>query len=362
MSTFSKRVFLIGAQPPPIHGMAAINGAVRERLVAQGVAPIIIDVAAPTLKRSFEGRLGRIPKVILGLRKFAFAKRAIGGVLYMSVSGGLGQTYEVLFLALARLKGLRCYLHHHSYAYLNSPNALAQLLIRMSGSSATHIALSQGMASTLSRTYPRVRRTVVASNSGLLSVPVCDPWAPKALVSTIGFLGNISREKGIFDYLDLLDALHKKGTHIRGVIAGPIQDERTAKALEVRLEKLPGAKYIGPKYGEAKSKFFRDIDVLVFPTRYPNEAEPLTVHESLMHGVPVITFNRGCIGEMVDSSCGLVIDTKEDFVRVAERQITLWRATTSAFHDVSKGARTKFLVVQNEAHSAWTRLLCELSE
>ncbi|MGK2925646.1 MAG: hypothetical protein ACSLE2_08485 [Lysobacterales bacterium] len=39
----------------------------------------------------------------------------------MSVSGGLRQVYELAFLLLARMRGMRLFLHDHSLEYLDRP-------------------------------------------------------------------------------------------------------------------------------------------------------------------------------------------------------------------------------------------------
>src|SRR5659263_176212 len=101
---------MVGAFPPPMHGMAAVNGAVRTQLERMSVPIEEINIAAPSLDRSLTARLARLPKV--------------------------------LFLLLARLHGMRIFLHHHSYAYLDQRKALLRILVYVAGSAATHIALS----------------------------------------------------------------------------------------------------------------------------------------------------------------------------------------------------------------------------
>ena len=112
---------MVGAFPPPMIGMAAVNGAVRAQLEETGIPLVAINVAAPSLDRSPFSRLGRLPNALRGLLRFAIRAHH-GETLYMSVSGGFGQLYELLFLLLARLHGMRIFLHHHSYAYLDQPN------------------------------------------------------------------------------------------------------------------------------------------------------------------------------------------------------------------------------------------------
>jgi glycosyltransferase involved in cell wall biosynthesis len=147
---------------------------------------------------------------------------------------------------------------------------------------------------------------------------------PRERLVTLGFLGNISADKGIFEFLDVLSRLRDLGYDLKGKIAGPFQEAKTEQSVMLRVEQASNAQYIGPVYGDDKSEFFRSIDVLLFPTRYSNEAEPLTMHEALMHGVPVIAYGRGSIGEVIADGAGIVIDPECNFVDEAVRQIESW--------------------------------------
>jgi len=60
--------------------------------------------------------------------------------------------------------------------------------------------------------------------------------------------------------------------------------------------------------------FLASLDAFVFPTTYTHEAEPLVVLEALSAGVPIAAFGRGCIGRMVPSSAGLVVEVGDDFI------------------------------------------------
>jgi glycosyltransferase involved in cell wall biosynthesis len=63
--------------------------------------------------------------------------------------------------------------------------------------------------------------------------------------------------------------------------------------------------YLGPLYGDAKQRFYEQLDIFLFPTRYANEAEPLVVFEALRSGVHVIACDRGSIPEMLANGAGL---------------------------------------------------------
>ena len=115
------RVVLVGAFPPPLHGMAAVNAAACERLRAVGSEPLVIDIAASSLDRSLLGRIDRLPRVISGLCRLALVRGFRGMVLYMSVSGGLGQLYELIFLLLGRIRGYRSLLASSQFRLSRAP-------------------------------------------------------------------------------------------------------------------------------------------------------------------------------------------------------------------------------------------------
>ena len=165
MTSKQSCIIMVGAFPPPVHGMAAVNAAVREHLQTSFAELRVINLSAPKLNRSMVTRLGRLPKILCGLVRLAGFR---GGTLYMSVSGGLGQIYELIFLVLARLCRMRVFLHHHSFAYLDRPNMLTALIAKLAGANAMHIVLSPGMATRLKEVYG-VERVTPVSNTFIFS-------------------------------------------------------------------------------------------------------------------------------------------------------------------------------------------------
>jgi glycosyltransferase involved in cell wall biosynthesis len=350
------RLFLVGAQPPPVHGMALVNAAIRERL--QGRCELeVINLSAPDLIRTVRKRVRRLATVAHGTRRFVSTARP-DDKLYISISGGLGQAYEIAFLAAARRLGIRCYLHHHSYSYLDTHSPVTALLARVAGNAATHVVLSHGMADRLIDQYGR-RRVIHISNAALV-MSDSSPAPVRQELRTVGFIGNISAEKGVFDFLDLMRTIEAQSLPITAMLAGPFQDSATEKQVKARLTTLRSTTYLGPRYGADKNAFFRSIDTLIFPTRYVNEAEPLTIHEALMHGVPVIAFGRGAIPELLSPGTGLTISVGDDFVVPAVTKLREWVNVPSRFRAASAFAGTRFHQVRSESTARWAKLEAEL--
>lgn len=353
------KIVMAGPLPPPVHGMAMVNAAVRAALQKAGVEPLVIDLSSPNLNRALAARLRRLPKVARGLAGLIRACGLRGATLYMSVSGGLGQAYEVLFALLARVRGMRVFLHHHSFAYLDAPSLLTRWLVRVAGSDAVHITQSPKMAERLNRVYGAAR--VVPVSNAVFFVPPNSAAPIRPRLETLGFLSNITPKKGVFAFLDLCAAARDKGLPLRARLAGPFQDGETERQVRAQLATLPGVDYVGPKYGAEKDDFYAGIDALIFPTRYVNEAEPVTLHEAMSHGIPVIAYGRGCIPEIVGPDCGRVIDPSAPFVPAALAQIDAWLADSAAFEAASKAAVARFSETYAQNEQCWRTLLSDLT-
>jgi putative colanic acid biosynthesis acetyltransferase WcaF len=353
------KVFLVGPHPPPVHGVAVVNDAVRARLGARGQDCCIVDLSAPSLARGWRNRLSRGPRVLRGLWRVLTSSQA-GDCLYLSLSGGAGQAYDLAFAAVGRVVGMRCFVHHHSFAYVTRASALTRLFVAIAGTRAVHVCLSPLMAERLRKGYGGVREIRTVSNVAWLPEGGCVTPRRKHALASIGFLGNIAAEKGVLDFLDVAARLEGSRAPVSCLLAGPFQDEIAERVVRERLRRLPLCEYHGAVSGGHKSAFFERIDVLLFPTRYRNEAEPLTVHEALMHGVPVIAFGRGAIKEMLADSGGLAIEQGADFAGEALRQLQLWRQDADALAGASVAARARSTAMRASASRAAEALLDEL--
>ena len=346
----ASKIFLIGPFPPPTHGMAFINAMMRDRIISLGASCIILDTSPRTINRNLSARLIRITIVLFCLlRLFFYGLRTKTPVIYMSVAGGYGQLYDILFILLARLLRSQIYLHHHSYAYLNRKNRIFQLLTIITGKKAFHITLCNQMAKRLMDSYIRAERIIVLSNAVLISNDILDVQIPRHSLKRIGFLGNISDAKGIFEFLNVMRYLSKKQPklNIQGLIAGPFENAKIERQVLSDLKDLANVSYVGPKYESEKLDFFRSIDALLFPTKYENEAEPLTIHEAMATGLPVIASQRGCIKEIISTESGFVINQQDNFVRSAAERILLWALSPTEYRRVSICAHNRFLYLRS---------------
>lgn len=335
----SRPVFLVGAIPPPMHGMAAINLAVANALAEEGREVVVCNIGARSLSRTAASRAGRLGRVAAGFLKYAkFCLKHPGNTLYIGLSGGFGQLYESVFVLFARIFQATIVLHHHSFAYIDRWSAATWFLCLVAGRSATHVALSDGMAAGLMQRY-KVKKVVVSSNASMISLPF-DTEAATSL-DVIGYLSNISFEKGIREFL----LLARSCDHVKALVAGPTMNAEVSRlVLKAVADGLIA--YRGAVDSSQKVDFFDSIDCLVFPTNYANEAEPLVVLEALSQGRPVIANARGCIKDLLSCGAGLAVPLGEDFGLAAQKQIRRWRENPAEFQRAAASAKLRFAELQ----------------
>jgi glycosyltransferase involved in cell wall biosynthesis len=303
-----------------------------------GVKVNTIDLSARPGPATLARRLSRLPKVFVGIPKFlTMLARRRADVVYVGVSGGSGQLYEILFASLATFSGRPLYLHHDSYSYLGRRKELTAILIRMAGPSATHIVLCEDMKKRLTEFYGRDLQVVVVSNMTNIESPLHQPRA-RTRLKTIGFISYLSRSKGVLEFFDVAERVRSFHPDLIAKLAGPIEELSLTPVIEERLRKAPWISYLGPIYGAIKSQFYADIDALVFPTQYENEADPRVINEALAHGVVVVSWGRGCIGSVIAGGGGVAIRPDHDFIDEAQRLLQSWYADPDLFSSLSSAA------------------------
>ena len=183
------------ALPPPTTGQTTINLSLVQWLEKLDVKLRLIDTSPRSHYRTVFYHLRRIaavsrtPLILLahGWRK--------SRKLYTVIESGLGIFYNFITVAFARLLGYMVFLHHHTSNYAKAYDRRFATLCAISGKRAMHIALSEEMARDLRKLYGV--QTVVAHNAS----HIMDPGTPKPRANgselTIGFLSNISIEKGV---------------------------------------------------------------------------------------------------------------------------------------------------------------------
>jgi glycosyltransferase involved in cell wall biosynthesis len=312
------KVVFVGQFPPPVNGLTFITSRLAAALVKAGHDVAVANTTGPAGRRSLGFHAVRALRIIHALLLMTSnARLGRPRVCYFTAEGGLGLVYSVMIACWARLFRFRIYVHHHSFSYIVRRRTLMNLLLAWSGADAVHICLSVEMAQDLANRYGRAIKTIVLSNAAFVDASAFEPSPRKRRELTIGLLSNLTADKGLYEFVEILRLARQRALPIRGLLAGPVASAADKTALETSREELGDyLDYLGPLYDSAKAEFFKDIDVFVFLTTYLNEAQPTVLFEAMANGVPVISCDRGCITSQVASG-GCVFPQGADVVSEA---------------------------------------------
>lgn len=290
-------IWLIGPFPPPLHGQAVYNAAFATHLRARGELRVLA---------TGDGAVSKLRATARILFAVLFRMRA-RDVVYTSMPGQMGAWLFALIVAALRVRGLRHFVHHHSFrAIVAGPVRVMRLVVGLGGRLQRHILLSPAMRDRFAAMYLDVRygrktgspRAGALSNALLFCPEHADVPARPTRPATLGHLSVLTRDKGVDVVIALFRRLASDQPDLRLILAGPVAEDALRAEMEHAVADFPGrVEYRGPVSGEAKRDFYRDIDLFLLPTRLIDEAEPLVMMESYAAGVEFMGTARGCIPE-----------------------------------------------------------------
>jgi len=318
-------MIFVGPFPKPVHGQSLATQSMFEFFLDAGFCVNKVDVSSTGLRKILVHFYACL--IIL-----LFSKTPV----YISLNSNKGLILNILLVLVARLKGSKLYLHYHAYDHIRRKSKVLYCLTKIAGKEACHIVLGEKMARDLRQCTDFELDTYIVNNSKLINLKSSVEKQRSAFIK-IGHLSNLTQEKGLTDTINTAIYL-KDFFPIQLYLAGPTTSEyvreEITRAKEVLGENL---KYLGPLYGEAKDKFYSEIDYFIFPSKYKNEAEPLVVLEALSASVPVIASNIGCIADDIGTTGGISLNIDEDFaynvkgyLNKVEHQLNYAQASTNA--------------------------------
>jgi glycosyltransferase involved in cell wall biosynthesis len=309
-----RSIAFVGPLPPPLNGFSNVCAMMLAMLRSNG--EVHVFDRAPKHKQPRQV----LTQLLLPLQFLAQCLKRRDLVLYLALSGAYGQIYDWLYVLISKALRRAIFIHHHSFAYIYQPTRLNHWFFAWARN-ANHIVLSCSMGDELVRLYglDPARIKIVSNASFYTSAEAPRVAGAGRAPLQLGYLSNITLEKGIVEFFSILDRLRRLNIDYRAHIAGPVAED--ARETFERLLAVAGqVEYVGPVFGQAKDAFYRQMDVFLFPTKYANEAEPLVVYEALRQGVYVIACDRGAISEMLRNGAGVAF-AQDQIIESAAMQI-----------------------------------------
>ena len=307
--------------PPPVHGAALVSSfVVREmtRRAADDMNVVACDTA-PGSDSRWRYHLQRL-QLNLAVVVMLVTRTARGRVrpvsVYIGGAGGLGLLYQLVLVAACRVLRIPTYFHHHSFAYISAHSAVMAAIVRCGGRGLRHIYLGPTMQRRFSERYrPRGRgyqcSNVVAVNVAATSSS--SSGTSRGPGTVLGHLSNLSRAKGLYDVMAAFDRVRAVDPAARLRIAGGASDPQEEADLRSFLQRHGEAvDWLGPVPNTEVAAFMSGLNLLLFPSRYANEAQPLVVLEAMRAGTPVAAYDIGELANCIGSG-GAVCDESASF-------------------------------------------------
>lgn len=316
------KLLVFAHTPPPVHGQSLMVQTLVEGLGSDRHLQILH--VNPRLSRDTRDigrwRLGKVFALLRACREAWRLRRRHGPAFlyYIPAPGKRSALYrDFLVMILCRPFFSGLVLHWHAAglgAWLEQRATpperwLAQCLL---GRAALAVVLGENLRADAAVLRPRriavVRNGIKDPNPTPPSQATRPSAPPFATPIEAVFLGLCSREKGLFDVIAAVQLANTRAKAaglppVRLRVAGEFPDAATAQAFASALtpgdDTIRHVGFVGPA---EKAELLRSASVLVFPTSYPHEAQPLVVAEALAFDVPVITTRWRAVHEGLPES------------------------------------------------------------
>ncbi|MCC9624022.1 glycosyltransferase family 4 protein [Thalassospira sp. MA62] len=289
--------------PPPMHGAAAMNRHAIDALCATGEYDLRV------IEMRFNRQVHNIARatacklwlaLCLWFRLLWLLPGAKG--LYICFAPA-GNAYwrDCLYVLTAKLFGVPVIVHLHGRGLpgLRRNPVLAWLQRRVLAHT-TIILLGDRLRAEVATL---ACKTVIIPNcvdDTAFAPPLHDRWHPHERIRIL-WLSNLFWSKGLGSLIAACRILHQDGIAFDLTIAGANGDV-TRQDLNTHLQRagiLPQSTLFGAVDAPTRADLFKHSDLFVFPSNYPNEAQPLVVLEAMAAGVPVITSDIATLPEIV---------------------------------------------------------------
>ncbi len=137
------------------------------------------------------------------------------------------------------------------------------------------------------------------TGSGPVPVPQAT-WRAQDQVPVLLFVARLMPEKGIFEVLEALALLARRGHHCRLRVAGSGPAAASARSRATDLGVAERVEWMGYVDGQDLAAVYAACDIFVFPT-YWAEGYPTVLTEAMSAGLPVVTTGlRGAADHLQD--------------------------------------------------------------
>lgn len=366
-------IWILGRFPPPFDGQAIASNRVGDLLDdVFDVRRVDIQPGDPVARMAHGISPRRLAHFAALRRKLAHELQPDpdGVVIWPAVSpdlaGHLRDLYAVI-PAVRKYDRVFAVVHRGNFEKLfQSPLTLRsglRIVEKING----FVFLTEGLSQRCSRWIPTEKRFVIPNTIDddllLSDAEVAEKEQQRHSPARLLYLSNMIPSKGYLDVVESVRLLKQRGAAVELTMVGSWMDDRDREDLEGRIG-IAGLhetiSHLGAVSDRRRIKeLYRQHDILILPSYYPNEAQPLVIIEALNAGVPVVSTYHGSIPEMITDGVEGALVEPRDPQAIADAVLRI--TAENRWLDYSRAARRRFEEVFSPARirSRWEMLIRE---
>ena len=234
------------------------------------------------------------------------------------------------------------YVHTLGYADLAKKSSIHLWAVKqLIGSSERVVTLGPAIVEDVA---PFSRNEVISIHNTLPFSPDVGPTFRKSSGRML-FFSNLIAEKGIDEFTALALQLAPKFPNARFSIAGAESYSGQIAEIESQIvaSRLSGSvRVLGAISPDEKWQLLQDHDLLVFPSQYKFEAQPLSIIEAAASHVATVAYSVGGISDVVEAGRSGVLVAAGD-TKAFEREVAALLADSASLDLYRHGAREVYL-------------------
>lgn len=246
--------------------------------------------------------------------------------VYLTNSRSYGGFFrDLMIFGICRMFNQNIIIHLHGSDfkdfYDNSPRPLRSLIHFLYSRISDAIILLDGMSNQFVD-FPNLDFHVLANFHSLnIDKNELDKKIKKFECSSVIkclFFSNIIQSKGVFDAIKGVTLARQNGVDVRLDIAGSFigstsEVNHMSLMLDDAIKELDYVNFLGPLYDNEKQDIFIESDVLLFPTYYPPEAQPITILEGFAAGNLIFFTDHNYLCDFLSNKNGELINIQDPY-------------------------------------------------
>ena len=315
MSIKNKRILIIGPFPEPMFGVSLSNLVLEKGIKSRRIKVSRIDTSSGLNVQSAQGSWS-FKKLSFIKNYFSLYKVFFVDVIYCTIGqtffGVLKYAPFVFFAKVLRKSSVV----HVKGGYLKDSydkmGLLKKIIIKpVLMAFSKGIVLSKSLKPLL-EPFLKESRIFIQHNfvQESLIIPENMVFEKKNFSKLrLFFMSNLIPEKGIFEFLDALEALISAEIPFEAKIAGNIPDDQYDLLEKINI--LDNTEYLGVVNGKLKTELLSWGNVFCLPTYYSMEGQPISIIEAMGFGNFIVTTNHAGIPDICNRKNSLFVQKRD---------------------------------------------------